>query len=270
MTRLLSTEDLWETLRRLSRTTTNTHAAVAYFTDPGDLVLRSGDLLVVDASEESIRLGRTSASALNAAYEAGVRLYSLPKLHAKIMVLDDTVVCGSANLSRAARETLHEAGVVSELPELRNQALLLIETLRNQAEPLDGKAIKKLQSIPVVRQGGATSGEQDSRNPTLLEALRRDDPVIRNYLYVWVGGEVGVSDKQVRAAIDSSGKFPKTLDRDQWTWSTCQGKDPGAQHVTKVLQGRPAIWFHATLKDGLIDGFTELERKRPVVTVLRG
>src|SRR5688572_22041220 len=86
-------------LQRLSRASSERKAAVAYVTSDQYVEFKEDDLLVVDASDMAIACGETDREVLTRAFSRGVRLYSLPDLHAKLFVFDDTAVIGSANLS---------------------------------------------------------------------------------------------------------------------------------------------------------------------------
>src|SRR5438067_13355122 len=61
-------------------------AAVAYVGTDSFLRFGKGDTLVVDASEESIVAGRTSASVLKRAMNRGAQVYSVSRLHAKVIL----------------------------------------------------------------------------------------------------------------------------------------------------------------------------------------
>jgi phosphatidylserine/phosphatidylglycerophosphate/cardiolipin synthase-like enzyme len=110
--------NLWDTIQKKAKRSEYRRAAIAYVTDPTLLPLRNGDLLVTDASDASIPSGRTSAITLEKYFKAEVELFNLPDLHAKVLVLDDWAVVGSANASHQSAAVYFEAAMLSEDPSL--------------------------------------------------------------------------------------------------------------------------------------------------------
>jgi len=72
MHRVLSS-DLWKTVTAVSKKAKHRQAAIAYVTEDY-LKLRSGDELIVDASEATIRSGGTDARLLQDLHRQGVAL----------------------------------------------------------------------------------------------------------------------------------------------------------------------------------------------------
>ncbi len=90
-------------------------AAISYVGRSADelLLLGVGDSVVFDGSDEALRGGLSSPAALRRWHDAGVQLYSLAGLHAKILLVEDTtgrvrphLLVGSMNLSRHSNEAL--------------------------------------------------------------------------------------------------------------------------------------------------------------------
>lgn len=110
---------------------------VAYVTAAQRLPLGHGDVLVVNAGGSALKQGATSKVALGHYVQAGVKVFSVPYLHAKVYVLGDTAVVGSANLSdRAASGASLEAAVISGSKKLLRQANAFIDDLINEREPM--------------------------------------------------------------------------------------------------------------------------------------
>jgi hypothetical protein len=147
----LISDGLWPAVRRKAQGAGLRKAAVAYVTNPELLPLGPGDLLVTDASNASIASGRTSAMALKQYFESGVELISLPDLHAKVLVLDDWAVIGSANVSRHSALVYFEAAVLSDRPELVGQADKLVSALAEEGEPITQRFLDRILKIPVPR-----------------------------------------------------------------------------------------------------------------------
>ena len=117
----LLVNNLWPEIKRLSLKSKRTEAAVAYFTSDKFLKLKAGDTLIVNASTKTIQTGGTSAKLLWK-LRHDVRLFNLPSLHAKIILLDDQVIVGSANASETSANDLEEAGVLTGSPQVVSQA----------------------------------------------------------------------------------------------------------------------------------------------------
>lgn len=162
MLKLLSA-DLWATIRQKAVKAKRRRAAIAYVTDPRLLPLGAGDVLVVDASDASIAAGRTSAKVLAGYLRAGASLFNVPNLHAKVLVLDDWAVIGSANASLRSSEYYVEASVVSDRPELVGQAEQLIGSLAAVGGVIDRKFIARIREIPVLTPPESPSNRKGSQ-----------------------------------------------------------------------------------------------------------
>lgn len=152
MIEIIST-NLWQSIQGKARKAKHRKAAVAYVTDASLLPFDKGDVLVTDASDESIAGGRTSARLLEEYLEANVEIYSLASLHAKILVLDDWAVVGSANASANSMQHYVEAAMVCDRPEVVGQVEKLIESFKQVATRVDKDFIKRILDISVVRSG---------------------------------------------------------------------------------------------------------------------
>jgi len=107
----LITTNIWRALSTHARKTKRRSiVAVAYFGKGGArlLPLRKGSVLLVDASESTVKCGQTSPAELLKLYHKGIRIYSKACLHAKIYVLGNRLFIGSANVSNHSKNTLTE------------------------------------------------------------------------------------------------------------------------------------------------------------------
>ena len=77
------------------------------------LNLRRGDILLCALTKANCRAGAVCPAELRVFQDRGVRLYQQADLHAKVYLLNRTLIVTSANLSGAARDVLDEIGVVS-------------------------------------------------------------------------------------------------------------------------------------------------------------
>lgn len=149
MLKLLSA-DLWETVGAKAAKAKRRRAAIAYVTDASLLPLGASDVLVVDASDASIAAGLTSAEVLAGYLAAGAALFNVPNLHAKVLLLDDWAVIGSANASLRSARHYVEASVISDRPELIGQAEYLVSSLAASGDVIDSDFIARIRQIPVL------------------------------------------------------------------------------------------------------------------------
>lgn len=163
MHRVLSS-DLWKTVTAVSNKAKHRQAAIAYVTEDY-LNLRSGDVLIVDASEATIRSGGTDARLLQDLHRRGVALYHCADLHAKVMLLDDIAVVGSANMSQSSG-SLVEAAIITDQSSIVSGVASFIEQLKRARHRLTAPKIAELCKIEVLRRGvlgGTPKGKR--KNP---------------------------------------------------------------------------------------------------------
>jgi hypothetical protein len=183
MTRFL-TSGIWKDIKGIRRGRPWIRAAIAYVTAPELLPLRRGDVLIVNASDSAIRCGETSAKALGALFRRGVKLFSEPMLHAKVLLIGDTAVVGSANMSTHSSSRLIEAAVTSTAPSIVGPLRSYLHQLADERRKIDARFIARIGSIPVSPRrpfGGPRRGAKPrltSAHKTWLVVLRptEDDP----------------------------------------------------------------------------------------------
>lgn len=127
----LSNDNLWRTILQQVKDAKHIDAAIAYFGKGGAklLPLRRGDRLVVDMSPATVRAGGTDPREIEKLMKKGVQAFTRGNLHAKVIVADNTVIAGSANVSRRAREQLDEAAIFSSHPGASRRAREFIDRL---------------------------------------------------------------------------------------------------------------------------------------------
>ena len=186
----LLASDLWPRLLVEAGRSQVRTCAVAYVTDASLLPLGRGDLLVVDASDESISEGRTSAQSLQLLFGRGVSIHSLAKLHAKIYAFDRAAIIGSANLSRSSREQLVEAAVISVEQSLIQQAKRHIAALAEMGVVVDSNFLERILLIPVRhpqrRPGNEALGSRPPTSLYFLEVTPTDKALLRAYLVAFI------------------------------------------------------------------------------------
>lgn len=195
MLRVLS-KGLWTEIRARARKAERRKAAIAYVTQ-NFIGLRKADVLVVDASEYAITNGETDAPLLRKLLKKGVRLYSCADLHAKVLLMDNTAVVSSANMSRASAITKVEAGLISDQPSIVAAVASLIEQLVQQSRELGAKDINRLCKIKVNRRGGRQLGRRTKRKAKI-------DKLGNNTWLIGLRGLVREPSPQEQRLIDSA------------------------------------------------------------------
>jgi phosphatidylserine/phosphatidylglycerophosphate/cardiolipin synthase-like enzyme len=156
---LRSHAELWRTIEEKAQMAREKLAAVAYVTSDDKVCFDKGDTLITDASDESIAGGQTNVEVLARAKGRGADLYSLPGLHAKVMVLGEWAVIGSANLSRRSESLIEAAWVINDHGHV-SEVKKWINNLKKQATRIDDIFLQHIRAIPVNR---GTSDEPTAR-----------------------------------------------------------------------------------------------------------
>lgn len=177
-------DGLWDDLRKRAKKAKKKRAAIAYVTE-NHLSLGCGDILVVDASDGAIKSRATSAELLTTLDAEGVEIYSLPGLHAKVALLDDVAVIGSANSSPNSEGHLIEASLVTDSPLIVAKLQQLIKGWVDDAGKALGKnELQRLVALPKSKptwQPGVTKQRSKAKSArkqavwvTRVNALRED------------------------------------------------------------------------------------------------
>jgi hypothetical protein len=137
----LVTHSVWKEITIAAKSATKpSFAAVAYFGSKGDelLPLKTGSNLVVDASLGAVTTGITDPKALRRLHDTGVKVFSMPLLHAKVFAFDLVGFVGSSNASINSATRMIEANIAvndtKTLREMRNFVTALsTDCLDNEA-----------------------------------------------------------------------------------------------------------------------------------------
>lgn len=185
--RFLFNAALWKELSDLIPKARRVRAAIAYLgTGAASLLpLRGGDQLVVDMSLRSVRSGTTDPREVRKFLRRGVQVFSRGSLHAKFIIIDGSVVAGSANISGHARHALDEAAIITDDGAAVRRASAVFEQLAS--EP--------------VRKGYLEQCLREYRPPKFL-ASERDRPRQRSHAKVWIIGGLTYSDLPEREEAD--------------------------------------------------------------------
>ncbi len=147
----LLSDDLWEALSAHSAGHRRLRAAIAFVT-ARHLDFRDGDVLVCDASDQAIKGGLTAAPVLRAFVNQQAEVYSYQGLHAKVAVIDDKTLIGSANLSENACVTTCEAALLTDDSQIVGLVQGFIEKVKHEADEVNEAFLKRIESLPVIAQ----------------------------------------------------------------------------------------------------------------------
>jgi phosphatidylserine/phosphatidylglycerophosphate/cardiolipin synthase-like enzyme len=172
MIRLVS-GDLWKEIKKLAKKSQVKMAAIAYVTHDSLIRFGKGDLLIVDASDHAITSGQTSAPVLNKAWKRGASLYSHPDLHAKVILFDRVAVIGSANLSQTSMDSLVEAAVLTDHPNVVSVARSFLQQLQDESQCIDKGFIDHIGSLEVKRAGWGKPRRKKKRKTSISLASSR-------------------------------------------------------------------------------------------------
>ena len=171
-------DGLWAEIDRLVASSRYKVAAVAFATNDELMMFGKGDLLIVDASDQAIKTRKTDVRMLKRAFRRGAKLHSCPGLHAKVFILDDVAVIGSANLSISSRRNLIEAAIITDEPSSVAAVRSFVEQLAKQCDEIGQPFLERIARLEIKRTGlvsrrrpGITT---DGRRPQLWFAGLHD------------------------------------------------------------------------------------------------
>jgi phospholipase D-like protein len=127
----VSNESLWHALRARVKSANHVDAAIAYLGQGAArvLALKNGDRLIVDMSLATVSSGGIDPREVEKLVKRGVHAFTRRNLHAKLVVADGLVICGSANVSKRSLKVLDEAAIVSSDPAVVRRAREFINRL---------------------------------------------------------------------------------------------------------------------------------------------
>jgi hypothetical protein len=155
--RLIAGQKVWLEIAKLAEKRKK-KAAVAYVGSDSFFRFGEGDKLVVDASDESVMAGSTSARVLERAIRRGANIFSIPRLHAKVMLVGDDAVIGSANISLRSSQLLIESVLVTSERKIVTDIGNWIDALAKDALQVNAEELERLLQI-------------ESKRPPLIRSL---------------------------------------------------------------------------------------------------
>ncbi|BCA10816.1 hypothetical protein BRDID11004_60360 [Bradyrhizobium diazoefficiens] len=176
----LITTNVWNEITAAAKNTQKpSQVAVAYFGSKGPslLPLLKGSALVADVSIPTVTQGSTSPAALNQLCKAGIDVYSVQYLHAKVFAFETVAFVGSTNASERSDGTLVEAALrtrtASEIRAVRNFVASLCVT------KLSASDLKDLESYYKPPKFATPQPIQQQNYSTLLMELTLEQGVDR-------------------------------------------------------------------------------------------
>lgn len=284
--RFLSGRGVWTELqRRSARAKNRIHAAVAYFGKDGAnlLTLKAGDTLLVDMSLRAVRQGVTDPREIKKLMKKKVQVFSRGGLHAKFYLIDNALVCGSANVSVRSSQVLDEAAVLTCDKTAVRIARAYLRKMCSEpvTEPYLKKCLKEYRPPWfVAARGGQPQAMNKSKISKVwfLGGLKEIDIAVADE------PKVEKIEKDVGAALDGKHEvtFVRYRNRPSWFGSIRQGNwvvccmrsASGRRHIDspcQVLRKRKyrssrGVVYHLLMLSHPIDGDeTSLTRFQPLV-----
>ncbi|WP_426571327.1 hypothetical protein [Aquihabitans sp. McL0605] len=160
-TRFIEGPGIWSDITEVCRGSSRVVAAVAFVgaQAPALLPLKSGDLLIVNASKQSLLARATNPEALATYVDRGVTVRSSSTLHAKVVAASRRAVIGSANASTHSDQLL-EAAVVTTDTELIREARAFVLSVQPD-EDVDDLFLTEARRIWAMGRNGGPPGSGD-------------------------------------------------------------------------------------------------------------
>jgi hypothetical protein len=121
----------WPAITKALRSAGPRYAAVAYVASGADelMPLRAGDVLVANIGDAAMASRATSPAVIRTFLDRGVDVYSLERLHAKVMATRRLAVIGSANASVNSATNVDEAVVITDDQATIEQVRAFVQSL---------------------------------------------------------------------------------------------------------------------------------------------
>ncbi|MGI8592669.1 MAG: phospholipase D-like domain-containing protein [Nakamurella sp.] len=179
--RLIHGKDVWSHIRNLLSGSRRIAAAIGYVGADADayLPMRGPGTIVVNAGDEALTTGSTDPNVLLRWTRRGVRVYSLPSLHAKVILVEGDpsfVLVGSANVSWSSANRLDEAVLLADERETVDEMSAAIAAWQLEAgEPLTQEwlqeAVRRAQPAPPRPQPEHDPQRSGGSRPSGFEKL---------------------------------------------------------------------------------------------------
>lgn len=213
--KFLSVDQPWSDISEvLDQTRAKVFCAIGYIGKDAPSILRlgEGDVLVCDASDATVKSGSTYPEALLEYAIAGVNVYSISGLHAKVIVCGKTAWIGSMNASTSSKN-LVEAAIRLDNKLMVKAALDFINEQKNLMPPLSKSEIRRLINLPRRKRprGTGKSFQSSLEFPNESKSLKMlrtaDDDKLSDLQKV----EIKSMRKEIRSQSDDEVKGNSTL-----------------------------------------------------------
>lgn len=242
MSTVLVTENIWLQLTKAVRGSRQPCAvAVAYFGEGAGrlLPLPKGSRLVVDASERAVASGQTCPTDLSKLVKCGVRVFSVPNLHAKVFVLGRAVYIGSTNVSNRSASQLVEAVLrTTESSAVRAARQFVHEHCLHELTPTVLKQLAKAYRPPLVPGGkrGKKRTKETFRRPTLPRLL-----LARLHLEDWSERDQALHDAALVVAKKRR-EHPRSFELESFRHTGKCNYERGDVVIQVTNEGGGSIW----------------------------
>lgn len=267
----LIVEDVWQAIQVAAHKARGRKmAAVAFIGADGGELLRDfgeGDVLVCNMSSDALRAGSTDPGAIATLLARGVVIYSHEHLHAKVYVLGNTTIVGSANVSASAASRLVEAATRTVDRALVAGARRFIESLCRDATEVDETYLAFARSVHRPPRGGSSAHQAAKAGPAsnrlyVVCYYGADPPKLVEAHYAatrdkWEAAAGPTAKWYVDISWDDDEKWIQPGD---WVlWVKRDGPSPEAFPPMKVLgrthchgqYGQIVTWFRAPYRERL-------------------
>ncbi|MFZ2241227.1 MAG: phospholipase D family protein [Gordonia amarae] len=185
---------VWDEITELLGGARQITAAVAYVGENAadQLPLRSGSSIIVDASAKAVAQGSTAPKTLLTWKDAGAVIYSLPGLHAKMIVCERKptrehpegetfLIVGSANVSANSARRLDECALLTDdLTTLRETYETMTAWKLRAGEPLSREDLVALADLYRTQAAEIPPGENSPEENSPEEKSTGEDPAGEN------------------------------------------------------------------------------------------
>jgi len=149
MSMIFHSNSVWPRITEIVAQANRTYVAISFLGEdaPDRLPLRHGDTLLVNAKSSNISSGATNPYAIERFLNLGVKVYSSPSLHAKVIATDTHAVIGSANASASSASSA-EAIIITDEQGIRNDVRdFVLNESKNFGSILDAELIDVLKKL---------------------------------------------------------------------------------------------------------------------------
>lgn len=175
MNKFLSAREIWPRITQLAMKTKKSLVAVAYFGQGASqiLPLRKGSVLVVDASQNTVKASGTCPKDILDVLARKVEVHNCSNLHAKVFVFGRRAIIGSTNVSNNSKDVYLEAAVETTDPNVVAASREFVLSLRgDQIQKAYAKELMKLWNPP--KRDGIRRPDIPRFHPLWVVPLERD------------------------------------------------------------------------------------------------